>query len=129
MRTISNGVSVVIPTFNRQQVILRAIHSVLRQSLSPHEILVVDDASSDETVALVEGLKDPRIQVFRHEINRGPAAARNTGIRAATGKWIALLDSDDEWSTDKLHLQVNTLLSATPEVKGCVCGYRFDSDH
>lgn len=87
-------VSVVIPAFNREEMLGRALRSVLAQRPAPAEIVVVDDASSDGTVAAAEALG---ARVIRHDVNRGEGAARNSGIAAATQAWIALLDSDDEW--------------------------------
>ena len=88
-------VSVVIPAFNRADLIARAVRSAQGQRpRPPAEVIVVDDRSSDATAEIAEGLG---ARVIRHEVNQGAAGARNTGIRAATGEWIALLDSDDEW--------------------------------
>jgi glycosyltransferase involved in cell wall biosynthesis len=89
--------SVVIPTFDRRDLVLRAMRSVLAQTLGDFEILVVDDGSTDDTAAAVGGLGDPRIRFLALSPNRGPSAARNAGIAAARGKWISLLDSDDEF--------------------------------
>jgi glycosyltransferase involved in cell wall biosynthesis len=87
-------VSVVIPAYNRERMLQRALASVLAQRPAPAEILVVDDASTDSTAAVAEEMG---ARVIRHERNAGEGAARNTGIAAATQPWIALLDSDDEW--------------------------------
>jgi glycosyltransferase involved in cell wall biosynthesis len=87
-------VSVVIPAYNRERMLQRALASVLAQRPAPAEILVVDDASTDSTAAVAEEMG---ARVIRHERNGGEGAARNTGIAAATQPWIALLDSDDEW--------------------------------
>jgi glycosyltransferase involved in cell wall biosynthesis len=101
-------VSVVIPAFNRAAVIANAIQSVLDQSLREFEVIVVDDGSRDATAETVLRLArpDPRIRLIRHEANRGAQAARNTGIRAALGEWIAFLDSDDTWLTRSLELRL-----------------------
>jgi len=109
-------VSVIIPTYNRAAVITRAIKSVLAQDHEPLEIIVVDDASADETHRVVGGLRDARIRYIARSENRGAAAARNTGIRAARGAFIAFLDSDDEYLPGKLGAQVRafeTLDAAT----------------
>src|SRR5690606_27477811 len=91
-------VSVIIPTYQRPKLLLRALHSVQRQTYQQLEILVVDDGSQDDTASVVRRLPDRRIRYLRHERNTGlPAAARNTGIRAADGACIAFLDDDDEW--------------------------------
>jgi GT2 family glycosyltransferase len=103
-------VSVVIPTFNRARIIRRAIESAARQTYPHVEIVVVDDGSSDDTPALLERLckEDPRIVYIRQE-NRGVSGARNTGIEAARGDYLALLDSDDRWKPWKLELQLRCL--------------------
>ena len=88
--------SVVIPAYNRAATIGLAVGSVLRQTVGDLEVIVVDDASSDNTVAALEAIGDARLHIIRHATNAGGAAARNTGIRAATGDWVAFQDSDDE---------------------------------
>jgi len=99
-------VSVVTPTYNRADRIHRAIESVLAQTHEDWEHLIVDDASTDETRSVVESYDDDRIRYFRHETNRRQAAARNTAIETAEGKYVAFLDSDDEWRPTKLEKQV-----------------------
>lgn len=105
----SPSVSVIIPAYNRGHTIDRAIQSVLEQTFQDFEMIVVDDSSIDGTRARVEGFRDPRIRYLRHEQNRGAAAARNTGIRAARGEYLAFLDSDDEWLPQKLDEQIALL--------------------
>jgi glycosyltransferase involved in cell wall biosynthesis len=117
-------VSVVIPVHNRETLIGRAIDSVLRQTYTDFELLVVDDGSTDGTVARVQAQTgDPRLRLLRHTTNRGAAAARNTAIMAARGEFIAFLDSDDEWLPDKLERQVACLASAPPDMLMCCSGY------
>ncbi|HEV8014415.1 MAG TPA: glycosyltransferase family 2 protein [Stellaceae bacterium] len=116
-------ISVVIPLYNRREEIERALASVLRQSRAPDEILVVDDASRDGSADTVAALAESRINLLRHERNQGASAARNTGIAAARGDWIALLDSDDEWDARKLELQLDALTRATGEAVASVTGY------
>ena len=106
-------ISVVIPLYNRRQEVLRALASVLRQSRAADEIVVVDDDSKDGSAEAVEALGERRIRLVRHPQNRGASAARNTGIAAAQGDWIALLDSDDEWAPRKLELQSAALAGAS----------------
>lgn len=96
-------VSVVIPTHNRPTEVRRAVASVLAQTMSDLEVIVVDDGSVPP-VAL--GSKDPRVTVVRHERARGVSEARNTAIDAATGTWVAFLDDDDFWAPDKLERQL-----------------------
>jgi glycosyltransferase involved in cell wall biosynthesis len=93
-------ISVIIPSFNRIQTLIRAIESVLNQHSAVDEIIVVDDGSEDNTAALVS--QDyPNINLVR-QTNQGVSAARNTGIRQARFEWIALLDSDDSWLPEKI---------------------------
>ena len=101
-------VSVVIPTHNRSKYIERAIASVLAQTYADLEAIVVDDGSTDDTARVVEAYarEDSRIRLIAHEERKGAQAARNTGIFAATGQWIAFLDSDDEWLHDSLALRL-----------------------
>jgi glycosyltransferase involved in cell wall biosynthesis len=100
------AVSVVIPTHNRRQLLLRAVRSALAQLHVNLEVVVVDDGSTDHTDEEVDSLGDPRIRMLRHQTPRGVATARNAGARAAGGTWIALLDDDDLWAPDKLTRQV-----------------------
>jgi glycosyltransferase involved in cell wall biosynthesis len=123
MSASSDKISVIIPAFNRRHEVLRAIASALAQTLPPDEILVIDDASTDGTVEVVVALQEPRIRIMRHARNRGAAAARNTGIEAAQGDWIAFLDSDDEWDKRKLALQLETLRRAPADTVAGVTGY------
>ncbi len=98
------SISVVIPAYNAAPYVARAIESVLAQTVRPTEVIVVDDASSDATAQVVERYGPP-VRLLRRAANGGPAAARNTGIAAAQGEWIALLDADDAWLPRKLERQ------------------------
>ena len=106
MDTNSPLISVVIPTYNRSKLLPRAIQSVLAQSYSHLEVIVVDDASSDDTQTVVAALGDKRIRYLRHATKKGGSAARNTGIEAAKGEFLAFLDDDDEWLSEKLTRQL-----------------------
>ena len=111
------AVSVIIPTFNRAHKIARAVASVLYQTFSDYEILVVDDGSEDATSeALAPFL--PHIRSITHSGNLGVSAARNTGIRASDSPLIAFLDSDDYWLPEKLAAQVS-FFSEHPEAVAC----------
>jgi glycosyltransferase involved in cell wall biosynthesis len=105
-------VSIVLPTFNRVDVIGRAVSSVLKQSFSDWELIVVDDGSTDGTRARLDGL-DPRIR-YIEQSNQGVYAARNTGLKAAHGRFITFLDSDDEWLPHFLAL-TTAFLRAHPD--------------
>lgn len=114
--SLGSGVSVVVPTFNRSQMLSRALESIETQTYPFVEIIVVDDGSTDDTAELVER-RFPMVNYLRQD-HRGVSAARNNGILAASGDWIALLDSDDEWAQDKLDRQV-AALRERPEYKVC----------
>ncbi|MDD3814474.1 MAG: glycosyltransferase family A protein [Desulfocapsaceae bacterium] len=98
------AISVIIPTYNREKFLGRAIRSVLRQTIACSEILVIDDGSTDQTAALVSSLREySAIPIhFFYQENMGPAAARNLGILRAQSELVAFLDSDDHWRKDKL---------------------------
>ena len=103
------SISVVIPAFNRAKTIRYSIDSVLKQTLSPLEVIVVDDCSTDGTVEIVESYLDPRVRCIVLEKNSGAQSARNRGIKEARGEWIAFQDSDDEWMPEKLERQFESL--------------------
>jgi glycosyltransferase involved in cell wall biosynthesis len=108
-------ITVIIPTHNRRDTLARALDSVLAQTMQPTEVIVVDDGSSDDTRRLVAGY--PRVRYLYQE-NAGVSSARNLGIEAARGEWLAFLDSDDEWQPDKLRHQ-QALLVNNPSLKIC----------
>ena len=112
-------VSVVIPTFNRAQYIVRTITSVTNQSFSDFELIIVDDGSTDSTEELVNelSLNDPRIKYIK-STNMGVSHARNLGVDNSSGQLIAFLDSDDEWIANKLKLQVH-FMRENPEYFWC----------
>ena len=99
-------VSVIIPTFNRCQVLKRAIVSVINQVYKNLEIVIVNDSSVDSTSDVVKSFTDPRIKYIVHEKNKGLAATRNTGIRNVRGEYITFLDDDDEWANEKISTQL-----------------------
>lgn len=125
----------VIPCFNRETQIRKAIDSVLCQTYLPHEIIVVDDGSTDNSSKAAAAI-DPRVKVIKQE-NKGAAAARNRGIKASTGDWIAFLDSDDVWHPRKLELQAKVAAdfpksvviftdTCTRRGNDLICRSRFD---
>ncbi|RKR06951.1 glycosyl transferase family 2 [Kushneria sinocarnis] len=108
-------VTVLMPAYNRADVIPWAIDSVLRQTLDDFELLIVDDASTDSTASVVEGYTDPRIRLIRQTGNQGPARTRNHGLELARGRYIAILDSDDQAVPSRLARQV-AFLEQHPDI-------------
>ncbi len=109
-------VSVIIPTFNRGWVIREAIDSVLNQTFGSFELIVVDDGSTDNTLDILAEYKD-RITLIKQR-NRGVSAARNRGMDAASGRFIAFLDSDDLWLPQKLNCQME-FFDSNPDALIC----------
>ena len=121
-------VSVIIPTYNRAHLVGKAIQSVLNQTYKDFEIIVVDDGSTDNTnEEIAKSFNDPRIRYICHEQKRGGSAARNTGIKAAHGEYIAFLDSDDEWLTEKLERQIGFFEQSADNIGLVYCGYQYVS--
>lgn len=102
-------ISVILPTYNRAKFIARAINSILNQTYTDYEIIVVDDGSVDNTKEILKPYMG-KIEYIYHE-HLGASAARNVGIKAAKGEYIAFLDSDDEWLPEKLSIQMSSLAS------------------
>ena len=109
-------VSIIIPTYNRQSWIKEALESVLCQSYSHYELIVVDDGSCDNTSNFLRSLDTPARYFFQS--NQGPSAARNKGLDLSRGEWIAFLDSDDLWKPEKLKKQME-VLQKEPRFKVC----------
>jgi glycosyltransferase involved in cell wall biosynthesis len=99
-------VSVVIPTRNRSALLAMTLRSVLRQKSVDLEVIVVDEASTDETATMLAAVTDTRLRVIRHDTPQWLAAARNHGAMEANGQWLAFIDDDDLWAPDKLVRQV-----------------------
>ncbi|MCM1154140.1 MAG: glycosyltransferase [Ruminococcus flavefaciens] len=114
-------VSVVIPVYNREKTIKRAIDSVLNQTYSNIEVIVVDDCSTDHSIKVVNEYADQRVRVICQKQHGGANRARNVGIINAKGVYIAFQDSDDEWLPDKLYLQIE--LIKTTRLLACYCPY------
>ena len=121
-------ISIVIPTFNREHLILDAIETCVLQTYRPLEIVVVDDGSTDRTVGFVQNWsngsshKDVTLKIIKQE-NKGGNVARNNGIKNATGEFIAFLDSDDIWNITKLEKQYEFIIQANT-IGGVYCGLR-----
>lgn len=116
-------VSVIIPVYNVEKYIAETIESVLAQTYQDFEIIIVDDESPDNSIEICRRFTDERIRIFQQK-NRGLAGARNTGIRHSQGNYIALLDSDDLWLSEKLERQVN-FLETHPQVGVTFCPAEF----
>ncbi len=99
-------VSIIMPNYNGAKYIRETVESVLSQTYTNWEILLVDDCSTDNSLEIVESYNDARIRIFKNETNRGGAASRNRALREAKGKWIAFLDGDDVWLPEKLEKQI-----------------------
>lgn len=108
-------VSVIIPTCDRAHLLERAVNSVLSQNFDDYEVIVVDDHSRDDTLEVIERLQDKRVRCIPRSQRGGGGAARNTGIKAAAGEYLAFLDDDDAWHDGKLQSQVD-VLQRRPEV-------------
>jgi glycosyltransferase involved in cell wall biosynthesis len=122
--SIADGfsISVVIPTYNRWNLLNRALSSVVNQTYPAHQIIVVDDGS-DESVSDSLRHSFPDVQFLRQE-NKGVASARNLGIKQSTGEWVALLDSDDEWEPTKLEKQL-AFIGKFPKLRAIHTGERW----
>lgn len=112
-------VSVIIPTYNRSELLVKAVSSVLDQSFGDFELLVIDDCSTDDTRAKIEGIGNSRVAYFRNPENKGVSGSRNFGIERSRGEFIAFLDDDDEWLPEKLEKQVG-ILDNSPSNLGLV---------
>lgn len=121
-------VSVVLPTYGRPEMLVKAVSSVLKQTYSPLELLVVDDHSpepAEETLASISTTRSQTIQIIRHEENKGANIARNTGITNANGEFIAFLDDDDRWDPTKIERQIAVFQKADDTVGVVYTGQRL----
>jgi glycosyltransferase involved in cell wall biosynthesis len=119
-------VSVIVPVYNVEAYLADTIRSVLAQTYTNFEMIIVDDGSTDGSLDIARGFSDPRIKIVR-QTNRGLAGARNTGIRNAQGEYLAFLDADDLWLTQKLALHVRHL-QQNPQVGVSFCRSSFIDD-
>ena len=103
-------VSIVMPSYNTAKYIADSIQSVINQTYSNWELLIVDDCSTDNTEEIVASFNDERIRFIKKDKNSGAADSRNVALRAAVGKWIAFLDSDDTWVPEKLEKQIEFMV-------------------
>jgi glycosyltransferase involved in cell wall biosynthesis len=108
-------ISVIMPVYNVERFVADAVRSVLDQSFEDFELLIIDDLSPDDSIAICQSFDDPRIRIIHHRQNRGLAGARNTGVRHAQGDFLAFIDSDDCWHAEKLKRHI-AHLNKHPEV-------------
>jgi glycosyltransferase involved in cell wall biosynthesis len=101
-------VSVIVPVYNAEATLAYTLESIRRQTFQNYELIVIDDGSTDGTLARLRGVHDPRLRVFSHQ-NAGLAAARNRGIQRSTGEFVTFIDGDDLWTPDKLERQLEAL--------------------
>lgn len=112
-------ISVIIPSYNRSKTIKRAVYSVLNQTYSDLELLIIDDGSTDDTMKVLSEIKDSRLTIIKTNKNNGAASARNLGIDQSKGEYIAFQDSDDLWYPNKLQKQLKFLESSKADVVAC----------
>lgn len=121
MTFIKPLVSIVIPTYNRGYMIENSINSVLSQTYRNFELLIIDDASTDDTEYIVKNIKDSRIRYIKLEKNSRGTKTRNTGINLSKGDYIAFLDSDDRWFPEKLEKQLKFILNSNIPMSNFMC--------
>lgn len=124
---MDDGISIIIPTYNNADLLPRAIKSVLNQTYTNFELIIVDDASTDNTREVVENYiqKDSRVKYYKHKENKERSAARNTGIKYSTKPFLAFLDSDDKWLPTKLEKQILYLKKKGKEWIGVYCNRKI----
>jgi glycosyltransferase involved in cell wall biosynthesis len=123
-----DAVTVVIPTHNRKQLLLRTLDSVLRQRDVDLKVVVVDDCGTDGTADAVEGLGHGNVRVIRHERNGGVSAARNSGLGVVDTPWVAFVDDDDLCSPDKIGAQIDSVAGMAGSQWSCVGAVGVDAN-
>ena len=126
MTTKNPHVSVIVPCYNRADTVREAIDSVLAQDYRPLDVIAVDDGSSDDTVAVLEQITDPRVRILHNSGPNGPSGARNHGISNTDAPWIAFQDSDDLWLPSKLSRQMDRLIGS--DYVAAYCGMQIKKD-
>ena len=121
--SLNQPISVIIPLYNKAGYIRRTVESVLQQTHKNFELIVVDDGSTDDSIAQLASLRDSRINIIRQD-NAGEGAARNRGLTEATHDWVAFLDADDSWQPGFLGC-VAEMITAQPEIELCATGYQI----
>jgi teichuronic acid biosynthesis glycosyltransferase TuaG len=102
-------ISIIMPAFNSEKTIAQSVLSVIKQTVTDWQLIVVEDGSCDSTEMIVDSFGDPRIQYYRNPMNMGVSETRNRAMSLAAGEWIAFLDSDDLWAENKLRLQLDCI--------------------
>jgi len=120
-------ISIIIPTYNRDNLILKALESIFIQTFQDFEILIIDDASTDKTEQVIKELNHSKVRYFKLENNSGQCIARNFGVKRAKGEFVAFLDSDDEWLPEKIEKQV-ALFETGSDRLGGVYGNSYTTD-
>ncbi len=122
-------VSIILPTYNRERVLQKAVESILLQTFQNFELIIVDDGSTDNTEKMIrQTFEDGRIKFHRYLPNQGATHARNVGINHAVGQFIAFQDSDDVWTPDKLMKQVTVIQSAPDDIGAVYTAYYRDEN-
>jgi len=125
MKTTFPKISVIIPTCNRSQLLLRSVRSVLDQTYRNIELIIVDDNSTDNTKGVIFALNDPRVNYIKLREKAGVGNARNVGIDAASGEYVGFNDDDDELDHQKLEKQITKFMSCPESVGIVYCGHRY----
>lgn len=121
-------VSVVIPAYNRVQLLERSVRSAFSQTYTNIEVIVIDDGSTEDVRGALKNFDDPRLKYFHRDENKGISSARNFGITLTHGKYVAFLDSDDEWREGKIAAQLERMKSLGPEYRVCYTNLEFYDD-
>ena len=120
--------SIVIPTYNRADVVSRAIESALNQTYEDFEVIVVDDGSTDDTSEVIDQYQDDRLRYIRYDENQGANHARDIGVDHADGRYISFLDSDDELKEDYLRIVIDRLKETSEDCVGAFTAYERVKD-
>lgn len=123
---MKEAVSIILPTYNRANVVGKAIESVLTQTYTDFELIVIDDGSTDDTEKVIASYDDKRICYYRMEANGGQSKARNYGMKMAKYDYLAFEDSDDLWRIDKLEAQMRVMKEAESDVGVIYHKFRYD---
>ena len=124
---LTDKISVIIPTYNRGNSLIKSLNSVLLQTYPNLEVFVIDDCSTDDTESLISKLKDDRIKYVKLKENKGANFARNIGIQMSTGKYISFQDSDDIYHKDKIERQYKNIIKKNSDLDFCEVSLIFNN--